>query len=201
MILKPVNTGKSIAAIATLALIASLGLAGCSATSSGENNAANAAKDNQTNQQLQDEYRLMFAQMMIPHHQQAVAMGTLAETRASSTAVKELAAKIAGEQAPEVSMMQGWIDGAGAAADGGMHMNHMTMDGMLTDAQMAELKSASGGAFDKLYLNYMIAHHEGAVKLAKLALKSKNTKLEKLAKSIVDSQTAQIEYMKSLLAK
>jgi len=202
---KPVRTGKSVVAISALAIIASVTFAGCAATTADittkvdEQSQANNPKNNATNPKIQEQYVVMFAQMMIPHHQQAVDMGKLAETRASSAAVKELAAKIAGEQAPEVTMMQGWIDAAGTGAD--MNMGHMPMGGMLTEAQMAELKAASGATFDKLYLTDMIAHHQGAVKMAKLVIKANTAKLMKLAKSIVKSQTAEIDYMKSLLAK
>jgi uncharacterized protein (DUF305 family) len=168
----------------------------------------NKQKDNATNPEIQNQYLVMFAQMMIPHHQQAVDMGTLAETRASNAAVKSLASQIKSEQAPEIELMKGWLnaDGdSGVDADpNGMGMDNshsMNMDGMLTDAQMAELKAASGANFDKLYLTYMIAHHEGAIKMANMALKAKTTKLTELAKAIVKSQTAQIKTMKALLAK
>jgi uncharacterized protein (DUF305 family) len=71
--------------------------------------------------------------MMIVHHQQAVDMGTLAETRASSPEVKSLAAQIKSEQAPEITQMKGWLEAANAPMDMG---HDMGMDGMLTDAQM-----------------------------------------------------------------
>jgi uncharacterized protein (DUF305 family) len=136
---------------------------------------------------------LMFAQMMIPHHQQAVDMGTLAETRAANPAVKELAAKIKGEQAPEIAQMKGWL---GSSYD----LHHtMVMKGMLDVAQLTELKTAVGVAFDQLYLTYMIAHHEGAIEMAQSVVDSKNSEVSKLAKSIIESQTAEIDYMKQLL--
>lgn len=139
---------------------------------------------------------IMFAQMMIPHHQQAVDMGTLAQTRASDPAVVALAAKIKAEQAPEILQMKNWIEAAGSS----MNMGHeMGMGGMLDKAEMAALTAATGPAFDKLYLQGMIGHHKGAIAMAQLVEKSDNFEVSELAKSIIASQTAQIEYMSSLL--
>jgi uncharacterized protein (DUF305 family) len=103
---------------------------------------------------------IMFAQMMIPHHQQAVDMGTLAETRASSPEVKALAAQIKAEQAPEIEQMKGWLKSANASLDMG---HDMGMGGMLTESDMSALKNATGAAFDRLYLEGMIGHHKGAI--------------------------------------
>ena len=141
---------------------------------------------------------IMFAQMMIPHHQQAVDMGTLAETRASNPEVKTIAAQIKAEQAPEIEQMKSWLD----ASNSGMHMGHeMGMDGMLSDAEMKKLENASGAEFDKLYVAGMIGHHEGAVQMAQMVLLSDNSEAKALGEAIVESQTKQITYLKGLLAK
>ncbi|MEN9992544.1 MAG: hypothetical protein RLY83_114 [Actinomycetota bacterium] len=141
---------------------------------------------------------VMFAQMMIPHHQQAVDMGTLAGTHASNAAVKALAAQIGDEQAPEIAQMKGWLKDAGA----GMEMGYdMSMGGMLSDSEFEALKTATGAAFDKLYLQGMIGHHEGAIQMAKMVLNSKNAEVKALGEAIVASQTKQITYMKELLTK
>ena len=139
---------------------------------------------------------VMFAQMMIPHHQQAVDLGELAATRAQSQEVIDLAKQIADEQAPEIELMKSWLKAAGA----GEHMDHnMGMDGMLSDAEMQTLENSSGAEFDRLFLEGMIAHHEGAIAMAQDVVDSKNPEVAKLAAAIIESQTAQIEYMKSLL--
>lgn len=141
---------------------------------------------------------LMFAQMMIPHHQQAVDMGEIATSRALNPEVLELAQQIANEQAPEIELMQSWLKAAGATD----HMEHdMGMDSMLTDAELETLKAATGAEFDRLYLEGMIAHHEGAIAMAENVVDSKNAEVAKLAAAIIESQTAQIAYMKELLAK
>ena len=141
---------------------------------------------------------IMFAQMMIPHHQQAVDMGTLAETRALSPDVKSLAAKIKSEQAPEITQMKGWLADANASMDMG---HDMGMGGMLTDEQMTALKNAKGTEFDRLYLEGMIAHHKGAIHMAQMVVDSSNAEASALGKAIIESQTKQITFMESLLAK
>ena len=141
---------------------------------------------------------IMFAQMMIPHHQQAVDMGTLAETRALSPEVKALAAKIKAEQAPEIEQMKGWLTDANASLDMG---HDMGMGGMLSDSQMKTLENAKGSAFDKLYLEGMISHHKGAIHMAQMVVDSNNAEASALGNAIIDSQTKQITFMESLLAK
>jgi uncharacterized protein (DUF305 family) len=141
---------------------------------------------------------IMFAQMMIPHHQQAVDMGTLAETRASSPEVKALAAKIKAEQAPEIAQMKGWLKSANASMDMG---HDMGMGGMLTDADMKALTNSKGAEFDRLYLEGMIGHHKGAIHMAQMVVDSNNAEANALGHAIIDSQTKQITYMESLLAR
>jgi uncharacterized protein (DUF305 family) len=141
---------------------------------------------------------IMFAQMMIPHHQQAVDMGTLAETRAKDPEVKALAAQIKGEQAPEIRQMKGWLEKTGA----GMVMGHdMGMGGMLSDADMVALTQADGIAFDRLYVIGMIGHHEGAISMAKMVIGSSNAEAKALGIAIIESQTKQIQTLKRILAR
>jgi uncharacterized protein (DUF305 family) len=66
---------------------------------------------------------------------------------------------------------------------------------------MTLLENARGAAFDKLFLEGMIAHHQGAITMAKMVATSANAEAKALAEAITSSQTEQIEYMKSLLAK
>lgn len=139
---------------------------------------------------------IMFAQMMIPHHQQAVDMGTLAETRAENPKVKELAARIKAEQAPEIEQMKGWLEVANAPLDMG---HEMGMDGMLSDEDMARLEGATGAAFDRLYVEGMIEHHRGAIQMAQMIEESENDEARSLAEAIISSQTLQIEEMQRLL--
>ena len=140
---------------------------------------------------------IMFAQMMIPHHQQAVDMSTLAETHTTKPEVLALAKQIKDAQAPEIKQMTTWIKSSGA----GMEMGHdMGMGGMLSDEQMTALDNAQGADFDKLYLEGMIAHHEGAIEMAQMITGSTNAEAKELGGNIVTSQTAEIEKMKQMLA-
>ena len=179
-------------AIAIGVSIAPIALAGCAAPTAAPAPTASANPSAFTGADI------MFAQMMIPHHQQAVDMGTLAETRASSPEVKALAAKIKAEQAPEITQMKGWLKTAGAP----LEMGHdMGMGGMLTDAQFDALKNSTGADFDRLFLEGMIAHHKGAIHMAEMVVDSNNAEAAKLGAAIISSQTEQITYMESLLAK
>ena len=141
---------------------------------------------------------VMFAQMMIQHHEQAIEMGKLAASHAASPEVKALAADIVAEQAPEITQMKSWLTEEGSPLEA---VHSMAMDGMLSSAQMTALSAATGEAFDKLFLNGMIAHHKGAITMAKLVVNSSNAEAAALAKTMIDSQTKQIELMESLLAK
>ena len=184
--------------IRSVAIVASFALAGVSLSGCTININTDAGNHTMMGQGEFSNADIMFLQMMIPHHQQAVEMGALAETRASNAEVKALAAQIKDEQAPEIAQMKGWLNDAGA----GMDMGHdMGMDGMLSDSEFDALKSATGAEFDKLYLQGMIGHHEGAIKMANMVLKSNNFEVRALGEAIVASQTKQIGYMKELLTK
>jgi uncharacterized protein (DUF305 family) len=138
---------------------------------------------------------LMFAQMMIPHHEQAIEMSDLALANSDNSEVRDLATKIRAEQGPEIELMNSWSD-----SHMGSHAGHM-MDGMLSDDEMDELKGARGAKFDRLFLEGMIKHHEGAIEMADDVVSSKNVEVSQLAKSIIATQRAEIEYMKELLKR
>lgn len=186
-----------------IALASALALTGCTINIGGTNDDSNGMMGNNNGMMNHSDSTysgadIMFAQMMIPHHQQAVDMGTLAETRASDPAVKKLAAQIKAEQAPEITQMKGWLKAANASLDMG---HDMGMGGMLDDAAMEALTNAKGAAFDKLYLEGMIQHHKGAIHMAQMVVDSNNAEVAKLGNAIIDSQTKQITYMESLLKK
>ena len=185
---------KQIGSVAAVALLAGLALSGCT-INLGQN--APQAENSQSSSTDFSGYDIMFAQMMIPHHQQAVEMGTLAETLAFSPEVKDLAARIKAEQAPEIAQMKAWLTDAGSSMDMG---HDMAMDGMLSAAALTALGNATGDAFDKLFLKSMILHHEGAIKMAQMIVDSNNSEAKALAAAIISSQTEQIEYMRGLLA-
>jgi uncharacterized protein (DUF305 family) len=145
----------------------------------------------------------MFAQMMIPHHEQAVEMSTLAETRASSPEIKALAAEIKGAQQPEIDQMTAWLgewglpvmSGDEAMGDHGGH----GMSGMLTSEQMQQLADAQGPEFDRLFAEFMILHHEGAIDMAEDVVDSKDPRVATLAAEIIRTQAEEIAQMRVFL--
>ena len=114
---------------------------------------------------------IMFAEMMIPHHEQAIEMADLALAISQDSEVLSLATQIKSAQAPEIEQMKSW-----GSSHMGSHAGHM-MDGMLSDEEMEELSQASGTDFDRLFLEGMIKHHEGAIEMAEMILESKNARL------------------------
>lgn len=147
---------------------------------------------------------VMFAQMMIPHHQQAVEMSTLAETRASSPEIKALAAEIKQAQQPEIDLMTVWLNewDAPVLTPGeamGAHSGH-GMAGMLTDEQLAALANSSGPEFDTLFAQYMIEHHEGAIAMAQAVADSSDARVAELAQGIIETQRAEIAELEAFLA-
>ena len=148
---------------------------------------------------------VMFAQMMVVHHQQAVDMAKLAPTRAGSPKVKDLAAKIGAEQGPEIQKMTEWLRAWGGApmpmpsGAQGHGMGQGSMPGMMTAADMSRLEASRGAEFDRMFLTMMIRHHEGAVAMAKTELADAvNPDAKELAQSIVTTQTAEIAQMRKL---
>ncbi|WP_207128548.1 DUF305 domain-containing protein [Actinocatenispora comari] len=144
---------------------------------------------------------VMFAQMMIPHHRQAIAMTDLVLSRASSERVRSIATQIAGAQNPEIRTMSGWlrswgekVPAAGAKA-GGMDM----ADGMMSDADLAKLKAARGERFDALFARMMIAHHDGAIAMARDEQSDgRDPDAKRLAGQIVRSQTAEVRTLRGI---
>ncbi|MFI7130701.1 DUF305 domain-containing protein [Nonomuraea sp. NPDC050153] len=143
-----------------------------------------------------------FAQMMIPHHEQAVEMADLAETRASDKEVKELAAKIKAAQDPEIQTMKGWLTQWGKPLpSGGMDhgMGH-DMPGMMSADDMKKLEAAKGAAFDRQFAELMIAHHNGAIEMARTEQsQGSNAEAKELAKTIESAQQAEVAQMRKIL--
>jgi uncharacterized protein (DUF305 family) len=143
---------------------------------------------------------VMFAQMMIPHHEQAIEMSELILAKDGvDAAVVDLAEEIKAAQGPEIEQMESWLDDWGMPGMEG-DMGNMGMDGMLTDAEMDELEDADGEAGTELFLEGMIEHHEGAIAMAEQHQKNgENQEALELSRSIIRSQSAEIEVMQELL--
>jgi uncharacterized protein (DUF305 family) len=146
---------------------------------------------------------VQFATDMISHHAQAIQMSDLVLGLTNDAKVKALATKIKAEQSPEIASMTGWLkgwkatvpDASQAMADG------MAMNGMMSSADMNKLASASASSSASLFLTMMPEHHQGAIDMAKQENSAgSNPEAKQLAQSIIDSQTAEIAQMKTLLA-
>ena len=133
--------------------------------------------------------------MMIPHHEQAIEMSEIAFLNTTNPAVLQLAQEIKDAQSPEVNLMKSW-DGVKAST----HAGHL-MEGMLSESELSDLREAKGKAFDVLFLNGMIKHHEGAIVMAQAVMNSKNKAVADLAASIISAQEIEISTMKELLLK
>lgn len=148
-----------------------------------------------------------YAQGMIPHHAQAIEMAGLAPERSTNAKVLELAAAIKAAQGPEITELQGWLRDWGQKvppADGDHDMSaypSMTMTGMLSDADMDRLAAAKGTEFDRLFLESMILHHEGAVDMAEEEVADgKAPETVGQAERVIRDQTAEITEIEDILA-
>jgi uncharacterized protein (DUF305 family) len=144
-----------------------------------------------------------FAQGMIPHHRQAIDMSdmTLAKEGVHPE-VTALAEQIKAAQQPEIDTMNRWLDGWGRIQmdDGGRH--HGGEGGIMTEAQMRQLDKANASDGQRLYLDGMIRHHQGAIHMAETEIEDGNNEdAIKLAKQIAETQQQEIETMQELLAK
>lgn len=142
---------------------------------------------------------VMFAQMMIPHHEQAVEMSALAVPSGASPAIITLAEEISAAQGPEIDQMAAMLErwGVPQMMD---HSGHQ-MAGMVSDEDMDRLRAATGPAFDRLFLELMIAHHEGAIDMTVDPLANgTDPELQTLLTAIVEAQTAEIAEMQAMLA-
>jgi uncharacterized protein (DUF305 family) len=141
---------------------------------------------------------VMFAQMMIPHHQQAVEMAELADSRAFDQEVKDLAAKIKAAQDPEIQTMRGWLETWGKPMPSG-GMGH-GMPGIMSEQDMNKLEAAKGAAFDKQFVRLMTAHHKGAIEMARTEQsQGANPQAKELAKTIESAQQAEVTQMRKIL--
>ena len=141
---------------------------------------------------------IMFAQMMIPHHEQAISMSETALKKSRNQAILKLSNQIKSLQGTEKSQLAYWLK----ATDSSMTMDHdMQMSGMLTVKELASLKRLTGTQFDRTFLQLMIKHHQGALEMLDLISDSKNAEAKALAKAINSAQSKEITSMKLLLKK
>lgn len=182
-------------ALFLVALLAVFGLAACGGSSSGGNRAgATAGEHNSAD--------VTFAQMMIPHHRQAIEMAGLASSRASSPEVKRLAEQIRGAQDPEIATMTGWLKDWSEPTSMSHLSGHDTgsMPGTMSDSDMKKLETLTGRGFDRAFLDMMTAHHNGAIEMARTEQSNgKYGPAKEMARSIETGQSAEGDKMRALL--
>ncbi|TFD15261.1 DUF305 domain-containing protein [Cryobacterium sp. TMT1-21] len=185
--------------LATVAVAAALTLSACGGATTatgpgaGSTPAASSAAFNPAD--------VAFARMMIPHHEQAVTMSDdLLAKHGADPRVVDLATQIKAAQEPEIDQLTAWLTAWGADTGGMSDIDHGT-DGMMSDADMMTLGNASGADADRVFLELMIGHHEGAIAMAQTEVDDgENADAQALAKAIVASQTDEVAAMTDLLA-
>lgn len=190
--------------LVVLVVVASLTVGACSSHSSHSSSVSipDSAPFNATD--------VAFAQGMIPHHAQAIDMADMVPTRSTNAALLALARQIRAAQDPEIATMTGWLTAwdqplpvMGDHSDHDMSsMGSMMMSGMMSAADMDRLEASSGTAFDRMWLEMMIEHHEGAVEMARAELASgKDPAAQQLARAIIDGQSAEITEMQAMVRR
>jgi uncharacterized protein (DUF305 family) len=191
-------------AVALVALAAALVLSSCGKSTS-DSHAAPTTSDTPVIAGQPAGYSaddVAFATNMISHHQQAIDLSALVPDRSTNAQLVALAQKISGEQQPEINVMKvflvQWNENPDSNSGHAGHGN--TMAGMVDEATMTTLKSLNGADFDKLWLESMITHHQGAIEMAKAEIANgDNVDAKALAKNIVTTQEAEIGQMKQML--
>lgn len=192
---------------AVLALIIGLsGLLGAACSSGDDEPTVGAGADEPGEEASNNDADVGFVQGMIPHHEQAVEMAGLAADRAEDERVLDLATRIEAAQAPEIDQMRSWLDAWGEEeGDGGDHagMNGMSgMSGMMSEEDMGALEAANGAEFDRLFLEMMTEHHQGAVEMADAEIaEGESPDAIELAETIKSAQEAEIAEMQGLVAE
>jgi len=189
------NRTKTVLISAT-AIVAALTLAGCADTAGSTSSDSSSSSESA----IFNDQDVMFAQMMLPHHEQAVEMSDtfIAKGDTVDSDVLALAETIKDEQGPEIDQLTTWLDDWGQ--DTSASMDH-SMDGMMSESDMTALDDAEGAEASRLFLEQMTEHHKGAVDMAQQEVDGgENPDAVEMAKNIVESQTAQIDQMDALLS-
>jgi uncharacterized protein (DUF305 family) len=162
---------------------------------------------------------VVFMQGMIGHHAQAVVMGKMAVSHGASANVALFCKKVIISQRDEIGLMQTWLTDRGEKAPDPEAMashemaghdmagmttdDHATMPGMLTPAKLAQLDKARGKAWDKLFLTFMIQHHEGALVMVKTLFDApgggQGSEIFGYATGVDADQRGEIERMQKML--
>jgi uncharacterized protein (DUF305 family) len=191
-----------------IASMGALGLAACGSdddSTNGTDAAVEATVQFANGPGEANEADVVFAQSMIPHHQQAVEMAEIAmdPTVGAGPAVVDLATRIQQAQGPKIEQMTSWLTLWGEPKEMDESDGHdmSSMDGTMTADDMDALGTARGAEFDVMWMERMIVHHQGAIRMAEtVQSEGTNPDVLTLAAQIIDAQQAEIDEMNSLLA-
>lgn len=182
--------------IAGLLLLAACG------SESNQQSTASTQTDLTSSQSSFNEADVMFAQMMIPHHEQAIELADMAldPTLMASEQVKTLASQIKLAQDPEIDLMTQWLTDWDQPLMDMSEEHDMSMDGMLSVDEIAALGQLMGEEFDQAWTTAMIAHHKGAITMAKTVKDDgQSTLVQDLANLIIQEQQSEITVLETLL--
>ena len=149
-----------------------------------------------------------FVRMMIPHHHQALVMSRVAPDRTTNRELLALAGRLDAEQTVEIGSMQQWQDAFGFEVTDPAVAYEMMMQepamvemmGMATQAELDQLETLSGSAFDQLFLQLMIDHHQGAVDMCiQVMTHGQEPVLQSMASEMLTTQSTQISQMEQML--
>ena len=202
---KPSTKSRLVLMASTVTVLTVLTVTGCSSQDSTATNPTQIA--GQVSEETFSASDLMFLQMMIPHHDQAVIMAGLASSRALNPQIMGIANQISASQNSEIQVMKSWLNSMGVMQMPGLdsmgaHAGHM--DGVLTDSQMEALRQASGDKFDQLFAEFMIEHHLGAISMARDVLEQGegtsqgDPAVKALAQEMISTQEEEIVLLKSM---
>jgi uncharacterized protein (DUF305 family) len=145
---------------------------------------------------------MMFAQMMVPHHEQAIEMSDVILVKDGvDPQIVDLGNQIKGAQGPEIEQLSTWLEEWGSPMAESGSMDHGSMDGMMGEEDMQALQDAQGAEAGRLFLEQMIVHHQGAIEMAQVQVdEGRHDDAVAMAQQIVETQQAEISTMEDLLA-
>lgn len=195
--------------LSVIAVVGALGLAACGsddvASPATEAAATQAPVATNATGAAFNDADVTFAQGMIPHHEQAIEMADIAldPKMGASDQVRDLATRIKGGQDPEIVLMTGWLTAWGQpmemATDEGHAMS--SMDGMMSAGEMDALGTITGADFDRMWMEMMIRHHQGAIAMAQtVKAAGSSPDVIALADQVIAAQQAEITEMQALQA-
>lgn len=150
---------------------------------------------------------VLFVRDMLHHHSQAIQMTGYVDERTTDADIRLLAERMEVSQTDEITQLETWLQKRGEPVrdpDGGHAHDAESMPGLLSDEELAQLEAAEGDAFDRLFLEYMIRHHQGAVQMVDELYASgagQESEIDAFARHVEADQNIEIARMQEMLAE